>query len=514
MAAANIPIESSVDTPLADKHYPNRLFEDRSGKADEFSGAFVIYGLNHEKKTEKQQSVYDYVCDAIWDMGFDAKPDFFSSVSRLSGMKNAPLVCELKKMHMKLGNEILESLEDVSRIHTDILLPSKEVIISKFLPPPPQFMINFSKKISRTADPKTSVIEAAKALGLDITEDKISFAEVAFERYNCIVCEFSDINIAKKFYNFRDVITVLPKSPVYSISLYREHKDFYYDKMLIISGLNNKIKDCTKLFLDVCQELDVDITPEDVSRCEWLYSKAFKSRAQRSPLVVQFTSEEKRVAVFQASVNEAKISNDYRLSGKPRKPRAPRKLREKKGEDKPAEEAEEPAPVAEEPEQKEEEEPAEAEVVYRKVYINPMISLPYSMLYTAARDLAKRHRSLVCLPMSFYGKISLAIKEQEEEEAAAVKSEDEENKASAVDDLTESFKSMSLDGKIIQITSPYDFYKIDTKFRSAALTKYFMYTDPLYCDVGFMLEPYEWFSRDRKNEKRLSRTQLERLQPH
>lgn len=77
MAAANIPIESLVDNPLDNKHYPNRLFEDRSGKFDEFTGAFVIYGLNHEKKTEKQHSVHDYVCDAIWDMGFDAKPDFF-----------------------------------------------------------------------------------------------------------------------------------------------------------------------------------------------------------------------------------------------------------------------------------------------------------------------------------------------------------------------------------------------------------------------------------------------------
>lgn len=511
MAAANIPIESLVDTPLDDKHYSNRLFEDRSGKFDEFTGAFVIYGLNHEKKTSKQQSVHDYVCDAIWDMGFDAKPDFFSSVSRLSSLKNAPLVCELKKMHMKLGNEILESLEDVSRIHPELLLPSKEVVISKFLPPPPQFMINFNKKISRSVNAKALVIEAGKFLGLEITEDKISFAEVAFERYSCVVCQFADLNIAKKFYNFRDLIHVFNKCPVYSISFYREHKDYYYDRMLLISGLNTKRKDCTKLFLDVCEDLGVDVIEDDISRCEWLYSKAFKSRAQRSPLVIEFTSEEKRVSVFEASVNESKVRDDYRLGTKPRKPRVPRKQRsQKEGEDEtvdeePVKDGEDEVPVKDEsPELAEGEQPA---LVYRKIYINPFISLPYSLLYTAARDLARRRRNLLCQPMSFYGRITLEIKEPVKNE------EDDDNKAAAIDDLTESLKSMSLDGSTIPISSPYDLWKIERKFRSSALDKYFMYTDPYYVDVGYVLEPYEWFSSNRRNEKRLTRGQLERIHP-
>jgi len=516
MAAANIPIESLVDSPLDDKHYPNRLFEDRSGKFDEFTGAFVIYGLNHEKKTEKQHSVHDYVCDAIWDMGFDAKPDFFSTVSRLSNMKNAPLVCELKKMHMKLGNEILESLEDVSRIHPELLLPSKEIVISKFLPPPPQIMINFNKKIYRSGNAKALVMEAAKSLGLDITEDKISFAEVTYERYGSVVCQFADINIAKKFYNFRDVIPLLNKCPIYAISYYREHKDFYYDKMLLISGLNTKQKDCMKLFMDVCADLGVDVTEDDVSRCEWLYSKAFKSRAQRSPLVVEFTSEEKRVTVFEASANEAQVRNELRLGTKPRKPRAPRKPRSKKDGDG-EEEVEEPAPeepVNGEPDEAEGAQPA---LVYRKIYINPFISLPYSMLYTACRELARRRRNLSCMPMSFYGRINLQIKEvpkkEEGEEGGQEEQgpEDEENKASAVDDLTETLKSLSIDGKTIPIKSPYDLWKLDKKFRSASLDKYFMYTDPYYVDVGYVLEPYEWFSTNRSSEKRLTRGQLERI---
>ena len=506
MAAANIPIESLVDNPLDGKHYPNRLFEDRSGKFDEFTGAFVIYGLNHEKKTEKQHSVHDYVCDAIWDMGFDAKPDFFSSVSRLSNMKNAPLVCELKKMHMKLGNEILESLEDVSRIHPELLLPSKDIVISKFLPPPPQIMLNFHKKVNRSGNAKTLVIEAGKSLGLDITEEKITFAEVTYERYGTVVCQFSDMNIAKKFYNFRDVIHLLNKCPIYAISYYREHKDFYYDKMLLISGLNTRQKDCMKLFLDVCTDLGVDVTENDVSRCEWLYSKAFKSRAQRSPLVVEFTSEEKRVSVFEASANEASVRNDFRLGTKPRKPRVNRKPRSKKGEDG-EEETEQPAPTEpenKEPEQTEGEQPA---LVYRKIYINPFISLPYSMLYSACREMARRRRNLACLPMSFYGRINLQIKEPVKKE----ESEESDNKASAVDDLTETLKSLSLDGKTISITSPYDLWKVDKKFRSAALDKYFMYTDPYYVDVGYVLEPYEWFSANRTTEKRLTRGQLERI---
>jgi len=507
MAAANIPIESLVDNPLDAKHYPNRLFEDRSGKFDEFTGAFVIYGLNHEKKTEKQHSVHDYVCDAIWDMGFDAKPDFFSSVSRLSNMKNAPLVCELKKMHMKLGNEILESLEDVSRIHPELLLPSKDIVISKFLPPPPQIMLNFHKKINRSGNAKALVIEAGKSLGLDITEDKISFAEVTYERYGTVVCQFSDLNIAKKFYNFRDVIHLLNKCPIYAISFYREHKDFYYDKMLLISGLNTRQKDCMKLFLDVCSDLGVDVTENDISRCEWLYSKAFKSRAQRSPLVVEFTSEEKRVSVFEASANEASVRNDFRLGTKPRKPRVSRKPRSKKGEEG-EEEGEQPDAV--EPETKEPEPTGEGEqpaLVYRKIYINPFISLPYSMLYSACREMARRRRNLACLPMSFYGRINLQIKEPVKKE----ESEESDNKASAVDDITEVLKSLSLDGKTISITSPYDLWKVDKKFRSAALDKYFMFTDPYYVDVGYVLEPYEWFSANRTTEKRLTRGQMERI---
>lgn len=515
MAAANIPIESLVDSPLDDKHYPNRLFEDRSGKFDEFTGAFVIYGLNHEKKTEKQHSHHDYVCDAIWDMGFDAKPDFFSSVSRLSNMKNAPLVCELKKMHIKLGNEILESLEDVNRIHPELLLPSKDIVISKFLPPPPQIMINFNRKLNRGANTKALVIEAGKSLGLEITEEKIAFAEVAYERYGCIVCEFSDINIAKKFYNFRDVIPYLHKCPIQAISFYRQHKDFYYDKMLLISGLNTKQKDCMKLFLDVCSDLGVDVTENDISRCEWLYSKAFKSRAQRSPLVVEFTSEEKRVSVFEASANEAKVRNDFRLGTKPRKPRLPRKQRGKKegeGEDAPVESpepVEAAAPEAVEP-AGEGEQPA---LVYRKIYINPFISLPYSMMYAACRELARKKRNLVCLPMTFYGRINLQIKEPVKKEQQE-EGEEEDNKASAVDDLTETLKSLSLDGKTIPINSPYDLWNIDKKFRSSALDKYFMYTDPYYVDTGYVLEPYEWFSTTRKNEKRLTRGQMERIHPY
>lgn len=523
MAAANIPIESLVDKPLDDKHYPSRLFEDRSGKFEEFTGAFVIYGLNHEKKTNKLQSVHDYVCDAIWDMGFDAKPDFFSSVSRLSNMKNAPLVCELKKMHLKLGNEILESLEDVTRIHPELLTPSKEVVISKFLPPPPQVMIFFNKKINRSSDAKSLVIEACTFLGLEVNEEKIKIAEVVYEKYNCVVCEFSDINIAKKFYNFRDVVPLMynNKCPINSVSFYREHKDYYYDNMLLISGLNTKRKDCARLFLDVCEELGVDVTESDISRCEWLYSKAFKSKAQRSPLVVQLNSEEKRVAVFEASAEEAKINNDLRLATKPRKPRLPRRRRSEKGEGEGELELEsEEAPKVEEPAVKVEEtvgeelaEGAEPALVYRKIYINPFISLPHSLLYTATRDLARRHRNLVCLPMSFYGRITVQLKEKEEIKTEEI--EGEENGASAVEDLLEEFKALSLDGKTLSITSPLDLWMFDKKFRSASLDKYYMYTDPYFVDVGYTLEPYEWFSCTRENDKdkRLSRRQLERNHP-
>jgi len=374
-------------------------------------------------------------------------------------------------------------------------------------------MINFNKKLSRGGNTKSLIIDAGKFLGLEITEEKISFAEVAYERYGCVVCEFSDMNIAKKFYNFRDVVPCLNKCPINAISFYRQHKDYYYDRMLLISGLNTKQKDCTKLFLDVCTDLGVDVTENDISRCEWLYSKAFKSRAQRSPLVVEFTSEEKRVSVFEASANEAKVRNEFRLGTKPRKPRVPRKQRGKKegdegeeavSEEKPAEEATKPEPT----------EPAaegeQAALVYRKIYINPFISLPYSMMYTACRELARKKRNLVCLPMSFYGRISLQIKEP-------VKKEEEEegdNKASAVDDITEALKSLALDGKTIPITSPYDLWSIDKKFRSAALDKYFMYTDPYYVDSGYIMEPYEWFSAARKNEKRLTRGQMERIHPY
>ena len=99
----------------------------------------------------------------------------------------------------------------------------------------------------------------------------------------------------------------------------------------------------------------------------------------------------------------------------------------------------------------------------------------------------------------------IEVETEEEEE------EDEDNKASAVDDLTETLKSLSLDGKTIPINSPYDLWKIDKKFRSVALDKYFMYTDPYYVDVGYVLEPYEWFSTSRKTEKRLTRGQMERI---
>lgn len=531
MAAANIPIESLVDKPLGDKHYPNRLFEDRSGKTEEFTGAFVIYGLNHEKKTNKLQSVHDYVCDAIWDMGFDAKPDFFSSVARLSNMKNAPLVCELKKIHLKLGNEILESLEDVTRIHPELLTPTKEVVISKFLPPPPQVMMFFNKKLTRASDAKGAVIEACTYLGLEVTEEKIKIAEVVYEKYNCVVCEFADINIAKKFYNFRDVVPLLHnKCPINSVSFYREHKDYYYDNMLLISGLNTKRKDCARLFLDVCEELGVDVTESDISRCDWLYSKAFKSKAQRSPLVVQLNSEEKRVAVFEASADEAKVNNDLRLATKPRKPRLPRRRRSEKGEGE-LESEEVATEVATEPVVKVEEtaseevkevaegvegaEGVELALVYRKIYINPFISLPHSLLYTATRDLARRHRNLVCLPMSFYGRITIQLKENEEIKKEEMDSEVEENAASAVDDLLEEFKSLSLDGKTMSITSPLDLWNFDKKFRSASLDKYYMYTDPYFVDVGYTLEPYEWFSCTRENDKdkRLSRRQLERSHP-
>ena len=510
MAAANIPIESMVDEALAEKHFPNRLFEDRSGKLEEFTGAFVIYGLNHEKKTPKLQSVHDYVCDAIWDMGFDAKPDFFSSVTRLSSMKNAPLVCELKKMHLKLGNEILESLEDVSRIHPELLTPTKEVVISKFVPTPPQFMIFFNKKVARTSNSKALVVEACKFLGLEITEEKIKSAEVVYEKYNCVLCEFADAGIAKKFYNFRDVVPVLQKCPVSSISFYREHKDYYYDNMLLVSGLNTKRKDCSRLFLDVCEDLGVDIAETDIARCEWLYSKAFKSKAQRSPLVVQLLTEEKRVAVFEASADESKIREELRLATKPRKPRAPRKKRGEEGEEE--EEKVEEVPVkVEEPvvvAEGGEEEPA---LVFRKIYINPFISLPHSMLYTAARDFARRHRTLACLPMSFYGRISLQLKDKEDIKKEEIEETTEENGASAVDDLSEELKSLSLDGKTISVTSPLDLWNVDKKFKSAALDKYFTYTDPGFVDVGYILEPYEWFSCSRENDKRLSRRQLERF---
>jgi len=212
--------------------------------------------------------------------------------------------------------------------------------------------------------------------------------------------------------------------------------------------------------------------------------------------------------VFEASVNESKIRNDYRLGTKPRKPRVPRKDREENGEEEPVEKVEnvpEEKPVSEE----NGEEPVA--LVYRKVYINPFISLPASMLYSAARDMARKKRDLVCLPMSFYGRITLQIKEREPVVKEEPTEEDPENKAAAVEDITEALKEMSLDGKDIPISSPYDLWKIDRKFRSVALDKYFMYTDPSYMDVGYMLEPYEWFSTNRKNEKRLSRGQLDRL---
>ena len=53
----------------------------------------------------------------------------------------------------------------------------------------------------------------------------------------------------------------------------------------------------------------------------------------------------------------------------------------------------------------------ESEMTFRKIYINPFISLPRAMLYIAARDLARKYRSLSCLPMSFYGKISLQVRD-------------------------------------------------------------------------------------------------------
>ena len=60
-------------------------------------------------------------------MGFDAKPDFFKSVEKLGTMDGAPLVCVLKDIHMKLGKEMMESPEDTQRIHSDLILPNKEV---------------------------------------------------------------------------------------------------------------------------------------------------------------------------------------------------------------------------------------------------------------------------------------------------------------------------------------------------------------------------------------------------
>ena len=278
----------------------------------------------------------------------------------------------------------------------------------------------------------------------------------------------------------------------------------------------------------MCADLGVDITEDEVARCEWLYSKAFKSKAQRSPLVVELTSEEKRVALFQASPDEAKVKDELRLGSKPRKPRVRREDRRKspegegegEGEEKTEEEVKK-----EEPEVKEEpvDEPApEAEVaegeqpalIYRKIYINPFISLPHSHLYNAARDLARRDRNLTCAPMSFYGRISLKYKEVPKKEGDENEEvEEEENKASAVEDLSDALKTMSLDGgDTIPISSPFDLWKINRKFKSTALDKFFMYTDPYYADVGFMLEPYEWFSMSRKIEKRLSRGQLERMQ--
>jgi len=314
MAAANIPIETLVDSPLTAKHNPNRLFEDRSGKQDDYTGAFVIYGLNCDNKKRPAESV----CDAIWDMGFDAKPDFFKSVEKLGTMEGAPLVCVLKDIHMKLGKEMMESPEDTQRIHSDLILPNKEVVISKFVPAPPSVLINFNKRVPRGGNIKALVVDCLTFLGIDATEDSIARADLVLDKYNTVLCTFKDMNIAKTFYNFRDIVGKLKKCPIFAITFYREQQDFYYDRMLLISGLNTKIKETKQLFLDVCEDMGVDITADDIVRCEWLYSKAFKSRAQRSPLVVEFTSEEKRVSVFEASANESKVRDDFRLGSKPR----------------------------------------------------------------------------------------------------------------------------------------------------------------------------------------------------
>ena len=486
MATAVIRYEPSVDEPLPDIHNPSQLFEDRANTFDEFSGSFALYGLDHESS---KKSLSDIVCDAIWDMGFDVKPDFFESVYKVSKLRNAPLVCELIKEHQKLGTEMLNSLDDLKRIKFKRISTVSEPTLSRYTPPPPQFMVHFKNRLGKNPDAKAILVDALKSLGINASVENIAKAYVVIDKYNCIIGEISSSNIAEKFYNFRNFVHLIEKCPVKSISFYRECNDYYYDKMLVITGLNSKRKDCLKLFQEVCEDLGIAMEETDVTRCEWLYGKAFQSKALRSPLVVQFASEDKRIAVYQASKEEGKIRKDLRLKVKPRKRRMSKRPD--------VEEAE-----AEQVDAKEEN-PNKGEPIYRRVYINPLISMPHSLLYTATKDFAKRSKRFLCLPMSFYGRIRLELKEPKPNPA-----NEDENAASAVDELAEKMKALTIDGKTLQIKSPLDLWNLDKRFKSNAIDKYYMVTDPYYKDVGYALEPYEWFSLPREGQRRLTRRQL------
>ena len=89
----------------------------------------------------------------------------------------------------------------------------------------------------------------------------------------------------------------------------------------------------------------------------------------------------------------------------------------------------------------------ESEMTFRKIYINPFISLPRAMLYIAARDLARKYRSLSCLPMSFYGKISLQVRDPPPPKPATTEEGEGGDPTPApvpsVDELAEAFKSLS-----------------------------------------------------------------------
>lgn len=476
MAASGINFDSTIDEPLAEKSCPVRLFEDRAGTFDKYEGSLVLYGLKHKPR----YPLMDLVCDAFWNMGFDVKADYFKAVSRLSKMKNCPIVCEFKSNHTDLGLDILEAYSDVDKIpRADLLESVNDLIISCYIPPPPQVMLNVSGKISRqSTDVEALIISVCTELGLDCEASNINYWEVVMERTGGILVEFSNMGLTKKLYNMREFVSSIPDQPLTAITFYREKLDYYYDRMLMLYGLNTKRKDCTALMLEICQDLGVDVIEDDIVRCEWFYGKATRYKALKSPLVCEFATEDKRIDVFNARNNEGDVRPDLRFQPRPR-----RTKKKREGEE------EEEEPVAEVPVEE------EARPL-RPIGIVPFVSLPHYMLYVATKEFTKHNKEYQSLPMTFYGRIRLG---KLQEPVAVAEG------AAALDDLTKQLESLSLD-EVQFIKSPLDLWKIDRSFNSSSLDKYYIFSDPYFSDKGLALEPYEWFSLPRvASDKRISR---------